>query len=78
MKSYVLSTGSILSVQQTSSKKVVIFVDNLMGIAREELFQTLRMNDKYGHDVVVSDIFLDAERNRILTVLKTSDFIYIM
>ena len=68
MKSCVLSTVSILSVQQTSSKKVVIFVDNLMGIAREELFQTLRMNDKYGHDVVVSDIFLDAERNRIIVV----------
>ena len=68
MKSCVLGTVSILSVQQTSSKKVVIFVDNLMGIAREELFQTLRMNDKYGHDVVVSDIFLDAEHNRIIVV----------
>ena len=61
---YFVSTIRLISVQQTSPTEIVAIVSNLADADKDELFENVKVTDKDGNLMTISDLVLNPETNQ--------------
>lgn len=65
---YFVSTIRLISVQQTSPTEFVAIISNLADADKDELFENVKVTDKDGNLMTISDLALNPETNQLTIV----------
>lgn len=68
MNPYFVSTVRLTSAQQTSPTEIVVIVSNLADADKDDLFENVKVTDKDGNLMTISDLVLNPEANQLTIV----------